>query len=118
MSDLDIKVDVAVLENRVDTIEVMQKETHTMVFDIKSRLDKQNGLLPHMAQDIKDMASEIKSVADALALKTSNIADALAAKTIEDTRNNIKFNMLWSAITVLASAVVTGLIIYFFKSKI
>lgn len=113
MSDIDIKV--AVLENRVSTIEVMQKETYKMVFDINSRLDKQNSLLPHMAEDIKNMALEIKSVSDTLATKTTDIAEALAIKTTEDAKNNTKLNILWGIIATLASAIIVGVIRFFSK---
>jgi hypothetical protein len=111
----NLEVQVAVIENRVDTLETMFKETHNAVLSIKERLDKTNGAIPHMAEDIRTMRTEIKAVADSLSVKTSDIAEALAIKTSEDAKNNTKLNVLWGVIATLGSAIVVGIIRFFSK---
>jgi len=113
MSEADIRI--AVLENRIDTLQDMFKETHVAVLSIKERLDKTNGAIPHMAEDIKNIRAEIKTVADSLAVKTTDLAETLAAKTIEDTKSQTKFNILWGVIACLLTSIVVALASRFLK---
>jgi hypothetical protein len=80
----DVNIKVAVLESRLDAVEEIAKETHEMVFDIKSRLDKQNGLIPHMAEDVKALMSRFETNA------------------ISDAKSNTKLSILWSTLSAIA----------------
>lgn len=73
MSD-DLNIKVAVIENELENLkqitkerEIRERETHSMLLDIKSRIDKQNGTLPHMAEDIKSLHTKV----DQLAIQTN-----------------------------------------------
>ena len=77
----DIKI--AVLETRMDNSETLVSETQRAVISIKERLDKTNGAIPHMAEDIKNIKNDIREVADSLSKKTSDMATRLENKTIE-----------------------------------
>jgi hypothetical protein len=100
MSDETLDTRMAVVENRMDTMEITTKETHTMVFDIKSRLDRQNGLLPHMAADIANLMEKIENT------------------SISDAKTNTKLNVLWSAVGALGSALILAFVAYIFHVRL
>lgn len=96
MPDLhtDIEAKIAVLEVQVDHLrQDAQARTawlssiDSKVDDIKSRLDKQNGTLPHLAEDVRSMSESI-----------SKMHEALTAVQTSAQESKIKMAALWGGI--------------------
>jgi len=87
--ELDTRV--AVLEvkgevqaEKLDKIEENLKETHSMVFSIKERLDKQNGAIPHMAEKIDKMSEVVYE-----------LKENQSAMQSEQTKDGTKLHIIW-----------------------
>lgn len=74
------------------------------VDDITDRLAKQNGAIPHMQGDIKELTSDLKSVLSKLDHQQASMAE-----------NKWKTRVLWSAISGLVGLFVAGAIDFFLK---
>lgn len=106
MSDETVETRVTILEVRgemqaekLDKIEESLKETHSMVFSIKERLDKQNGIIPHMADDIK----QIKDHQDNLADEQSNLEK-------EQIQDGTKLKAMWAILGAIGGGLLSVVI--------
>ncbi len=84
---LEVKSDVQ--SEKFDKIEESLKETHGMVFSIKERLDKQNGIIPHMAEDMKVIKKHYEIVSK------------------EQTDSGIKLKILWGVLGALGGSLLS-----------
>lgn len=101
MADLEVRV--SVLETEISNMEETLKkldsrleDNHNLTYDIKSRLDKQNGLIPHMSEDIKTLLTHHES------LKENQLKVGLRVK------------ILWGIVIALGSSI-TGLLFSLLK---
>lgn len=104
INELSIKVSVleTEYENMVKTLDRLEKNLEgnsALVSQIKERLDKQNGLIPHMAESIKDMHS-----------CQQELIKKLTANTIKDSAMNVKVKLMWGLVTALAGGLLYALL--------
>ena len=99
INDIDKRVSVLEIEykNTREAFERLEKnvETHgDMTRQIKERLDKQNGLIPHMAESVKNLVQVQEDM-----MKKLNLND------IEDAKEGAKMKILWGVGGVIGAAV-------------
>ena len=98
--DNDLFSKVLVLEVRTENIEktlekldINLSENYRATLQIKERLDKQNGAIPHLVEDVKELQ------------KTQNIlSDAFHKNVVSDTEQKTKLKILWGILATLGTA--------------
>ncbi len=102
----EIHTKIAVLEvkseihsEKLDKIEENLKDTHSMVFSIKERLDKQNGAIPHMAEKI-DVMSEV----------VHELKHSQSQLQKEQTKDGTKLHIIWGIAGTIGGAVLSYVI--------
>jgi len=102
----EISARVSILEVKSENVEkTLEKlganlsENYKVTIQIKERLDKQNGALPHLVDDVQDL-KEVQS----------KMFNSLIQHVILDAENRTKLNILWGVIATIGVAVV-GLVI-------
>lgn len=102
----EVETRVAVLEVRgemqeekLNKIEENLKDTHSMVFSIKERLDKQNGAIPHMAEKIDEMSKVVYELKE----NQSEIKK-------EQTKDGTKLHIIWGVAGTIGGAILSYVI--------
>jgi hemerythrin superfamily protein len=70
---------------------------------IKERLDKQNGAIPHMSEDIKTLMKVLSDHAEQEELDRKTIIDRLQKKSEEEVRNALKIKIMWAVVGFVCS---------------
>lgn len=101
MSDLNERVSIVEvkLENMDETLKRLHSnlESNTsLTLQIKERLDKQNGAIPHMAETMKLVLDEQK-----------NLSSKLAEKAVDDAKASVKVKVMWGIILALGGGFLT-----------
>jgi chromosome segregation ATPase len=111
MSDI-IEIDkrVSVLEVEVENMEISLKKLDRNIenngqitLQIKERLDKQNGAIPHLSEMVKNMAAQ-----------QEKMMSSLTSEKVRHAGMDAKVTALW----VLSAGIVTGVMGYAIKSII
>jgi hypothetical protein len=104
LSDLDRRI--SVLEAEVENMEKAIMKVETLVSDnyegtlsIKERLDKWNGSIPHLVEDVKE-----------LRVMQVQLLDAVNKKSIADAKASVKVSIMWAAAAAVLGAGFTMLI--------
>ena len=104
----DLHTRVSVLETRFDNMEdVLSRfekgmNDHAQItLQIKERLDKQNGLMPHMSEDIK-----------ALIKQQSEVSERMTHNEIREASRSVKVKIVWAVMGILG----TGLLAFILKA--
>jgi hypothetical protein len=100
MDPLEIRVVIletktSSMESKFEKMENRLEQTHELVLEIKERLDKQNGWIPHLQQDIH-------------ALKESQIQlnTILNKNGVEDKEQSTRLKVIWGVMTAIGSAII------------
>jgi predicted nucleic acid-binding Zn-ribbon protein len=108
ISDLDKRI--SVLETEFENMEKTVMKVESVVHDnyegtiaIKERLDKWNGSIPHLAEDVKEMKST-----------QTELVRLLSEKAISDTKQAIKINIMWA----VGAAIIGAAFSYAIKSLV
>ncbi len=104
LNDLDKRI--SVLEAEVDNmertimkIEVVVSDNYDGTLSIKERLDKWNGSIPHLVEDVKE-----------LRVMQIQLLDAVNARSVADAKSSVKTNIMWAATAAVIGAAFTMLI--------
>lgn len=84
------------MEESLQRLSVSQKEYLDITMEIKERLDRQNGAIPHMVDDIRGVLETQSKILGRLN-KDSQKAEALS----------FKMKIVWSILALVAGGVVT-----------
>ena len=104
MAELNERVSILEVkfENMEDTLKRLMNN-HAEHFDttlqIKERLDKQNGAIPHMSEDIR-----------AMTLTQNKMFSRMNSDKIKSENLDVKFKILWAGLAIAAGAVLTHFI--------
>lgn len=98
VSVLEVKIEN--MEETLKRLDINQKEHAEITLQIKERLDKQNGLIPHMAESVREIADSQKEL-----MKQMN------AEAVDDASAKVKLGILWA----LVGAIGMGLLGYVLK---
>ena len=101
MSDLtDLDKRTAILEMELQNMKLAVEKIDTRLEDslkatleVKERLDRQNGAIPHMSETLKLILSEQKQ-----------ISSQLAVNDIKDAGSQVKIKIMWGIIVILGSS--------------
>lgn len=101
INDLDKRISILETEfenmdNTITKMEVTVNENFESTLAIKERLDKWNGSIPHLVEDVK--------VANG---KMDKVLEALNANTLADAKNSAKIKILWAVLAAAASSMLT-----------
>jgi TolA-binding protein len=91
------------MEKRVAKMDDIVTENYQGTLAIKERLDKMNGTIPHLADDMKELKADQKE-----------LIASLNKNKIEDEKKGAKLNILWMAGVGIVSAGFSILIKYLF----
>lgn len=75
-----VEARIEAAETRLGFIETTMMKLHTAVFDIKERIDKQNGQLPFIVDSIKEIKTNLETI------KTKS------------TENGVKVSAMWAVV--------------------
>lgn len=99
MADLETRV--AVLETEFNNMEealkrldVSQKEHQDITLQIKERLDKQNGLIPHMAESLK-----------AVATVQNQMMTKMNEEAVRGAGTKVKLGIMWAVLSAIGMGV-------------
>jgi hypothetical protein len=90
-----IESDQRHLNEKMDKMESSIESNTEVTYDIKERLDKWDGFMPHM---IKQM--------DELSVGQKEIHKSLVSKDLENSEMTTKFKVLWTLLGFLGAAIV------------
>ena len=111
INDLDKRVAVIESEfkNLKENFEQMKdssQETFKLVFSMKERIDKQNGLIPHMAEKVKEISERVDTMNENLNLYMSS-----RAKYLENIKNSPRVSAAkWAAFGAVVTTVIGGIV--------
>jgi plasmid maintenance system antidote protein VapI len=93
---LDHELDkrVSVLEVEFKNVKETVEENRDLTLQIKERLDKQNGLIPHMADSVKSLVDV-----------QQEMMKKLNANDIQDAKDGAKMKVLWAAAGTIGAAI-------------
>ena len=102
VAENDLKHMAAATEELKSTV----NENYRLTLEIKERLDKQNGSIPHMSKGVESISSNL----------------ILLSKRMNDSEkrnisNTFKTKLMWGALIFITSALVTATIGYFVSSR-
>lgn len=98
VSILEVKYDN--MEDTLKRLDVSQKEHQEITLGIKEKLDKQNGIIPHMAESLRSM-HELQN----------QIMNKMNSNAVGDAKTNIKLGILWA----VSAAIGMGFVGYVIK---
>ena len=87
----DLETRVAIVETRQNIFEENVNEIYDVVQEVKERLDKQNGILPHISDEVKDLSSKLNEY-----IAESNTAKGVTA---------FSHKLLWAIMGGMGTAV-------------
>lgn len=90
---LEVKNEVQ--DERFSRMENSVKETYNMVFQVKERLDKQNGAIPHLVEDVKNLTT-----------KQDLMFGILNKNSQEDYKTKVKISILWGILGAASIAAI------------
>lgn len=101
VNDLDKRISILETEfenmdNTITKMETTVSENYESTLAIKERLDKWNGSIPHLVEDVK--------VANG---KMDKVLEALSANTVADAKNSVKIKVMWAILAAAASSLLT-----------
>ena len=94
-----LEVEFENLESNMAKMDVVVHENYESTLAIKERLDKMNGSIPHLVEDVKGMHEMQKQ-----------LLDAMTKNTIADAKKAVKLSILWSIAAAIVGAGFTILI--------
>jgi hypothetical protein len=83
------------IEKTLEKLDINLSENYRVTLSIKERLDKQNGAIPHLVEDVK----ELKHGQTAL-------FDAIVKNSISDTENKTRVKILWGILATIGTAAI------------
>lgn len=100
----EIEIDTKHLEEKVDRIETNFESHIQVTYDIKERLDKMDGYMPHVVETLKCLAEDQKIIKDSLMGRD--------LKEIEkNTEMRTKFKLLWK-VAAFVFTTIAGVAVY------
>ncbi len=108
ISELDKRLAIQEIEFKnlkevVDEVKTHSKETFELVSGLKERLDKQNGLLPHMAEDVSELTHRM----DVL---TNNLTTYMQSKAVPKAPASSSKPAKWAAISAIVTAMLAAMV--------
>lgn len=89
-----IEVKIENMEEALQRLSRVQEEHQNITLQIKERLDKQNGIIPHMAEDIRNM-----SVRQEELIKGAN------EHAVSTAASKVKMGIMWALVSAFGMGV-------------
>jgi len=86
ISVLEVKSEI--LEKTLDKMDANLTDNYRVTLQIKERLDKQNGALPHLVEDVKELQKN-----------QLTLLESFTKNTISDTESKTRLHILWRNIS-------------------
>lgn len=87
-----IEVKAENVEKTLEKMDMNLSENYRVTLQIKERLDKQNGAIPHLVEDVKELQKGQKE-----------LLDSVIKNTIADTESKTRLKILWRNISYFRS---------------
>lgn len=92
-----LEVEVGHLQNDARETKQWLKSIDGKVDDIKERLDRQNGAIPHMSQDISKLSESV-----------STLHSAVSNLQVNSSKTETKTMIIWGILTAIGAAVLAA----------
>lgn len=87
-----LEVEVSNVKGALENLSTLIDKNNEITSDIKTRLDKQNGLIPHMSEGIKHLMN-----------KQEAVMEQVNQNSIKETATRIKVTIVWGFITAVGA---------------
>lgn len=91
------------LRGELDEMKATSKETFDLLIALKERMDKQNGFLPHMAENMKELSDRVDSLND-------NFGSYVASKRPTIVKSSRASAAKWTTVGVIVAAAIAGIV--------
>lgn len=99
-----LEVEFINMKNSLESLDEALLKNNELTLAIKERIDKQNGILPHMAESVRLMST-----------KQEKMMERLNENSINNAKYSTKLRVLWGILGAVGTGFVT-LFIYLLKS--
>ncbi len=95
------------LRGELDEVKETSKETFDLLIVLKERMDKQNGLLPHMSDSMTELSQRVDCLNNNFGTYIASKKPAVASKA---SKSPVAIAAKWTAIGVIVAASIAALV--------
>ena len=110
----ELETDRKFLEEKIERMEANLDSHVQVTYEIKERLDKLDGFLPHMSDTLKILVEDQKAIKESLASKDLRDLKKELGDAEKDTELRTKFKVLWKVLIFLGTTI-AGVAVYYFQ---